>query len=604
MLNVTDNKANGTLKEILEYAWAASLSGMKANPTDAPGCDLAWNGTAWAPGSGTGLGGQVGQLSVLQGINLSKVASGVIFMVGAEKYRWNGSALSAVSAIAGDYSAGERVSEGALAAVLATSPPEGTWSEPSDAFGCRIQYKAGKWFGDFGTWASKTALTTAIGGQEARIELGSRATLPSGQVTWRGASVGWAGDPIVLDRYLRIATFGDSTADFGGPGTTDTEKMYIAFPGSGFSEFGCWQSKATLAWWQPSMMVASGGGGGQTTQQFLDRGKNAYSSTRKAMQDVLRKRPDVVLMHGGSINDYAGFSASTPQATIDAVVSRHRQCVEFFTGAGIHVIDSGTYGYSVAGPNLSAICSIIVQTNAAIKAMASQNPLWHFVDVSGVLHDGTGLYKAGVSMDNVHLNDLGGFLLGRLEKQVLDQLFVGGTSGEIIWDQQADYANYDANGPVNHSLGYGGLTVNSRTVEAGRYVVSVTVTGYENSDCTMWLDSAPTKALAAVQAGDALIFEGYIAVKDANGSEVVGLVTGNRIRIHDVTNSVSVIYDRYHGRTTGGWFSRQFSSPVAAASMGSSTQFNVGIKFPANGTYTVEFRPWRIRKYTPMNVLP
>ncbi len=192
MLNVTDNKANGTLKEILEYAWAASLSGMKASPTDAPGCDLAWNGTAWAPGSGTGLGGQVGQLSVLQGINLSKVASGVIFMVGAEKYRWNGSALSAVSAIAGDYSAGERVSEGVLAAVLATSPPEGTWSEPADTFGCRIQHKAGRWFGDFGTWASKTALTTAIGGQEARIELGSRASLPSGPVTWRGAgSGGW-----------------------------------------------------------------------------------------------------------------------------------------------------------------------------------------------------------------------------------------------------------------------------------------------------------------------------------------------------------------------------------------------------------------------------
>jgi len=285
-----------------------------------------------------------------------------------------------------------------------------------------------------------------------------------------------------LDRLLRIATFGDSTAssigvgsDVGAGANCDQERMYTPFPGSGSTEYKTWQSTATAHFWIPSLIVATGGIIGQQVQQMLDRSKAAYSATRKSLEDVDAKRPDAILFHGASINDYLGMTASTPQATIDAVVDKHRQMVEFYTSRCRHVVDSGCYGYSVAGPNLAAVCAIIVQTNAALKQLAKNNPYWHFIDTAGITHDGTSLYIPSCTSDGTHLSPTGGFWIGKAEAEILDRLFISGESGDVIWDQSVDFANAVANQPANLDLDLGGssLTVVSKSVEPSKYTVVV-----------------------------------------------------------------------------------------------------------------------------------
>jgi len=416
-----------------------------------------------------------------------------------------------------------------------------------------------------------------------------------------------------LDRLLRIATFGDSTAssigiggDVGAGANCDQERMYTPFPGSGSTEYKTWQATATAYYWIPSLIVATGGIIGQQVQQMLDRSKAAYSATRKSLEDVDAKRPDAILFHGASINDYLGMTASTPQATIDAAVDKHRRMVEFYTSRRRHVVDSGCYGYSVAGPNLAAVCAIIVQTNAALKQLAKNNPYWHFIDTAGITHDGTGLYIPSCTSDGTHLSPTGGFRIGKAEAEILDRLFISGESGDVIWDQSVDFANAVANQPANLDLDLGGssLTVVSKSVEPSKYTVVVDAQAGGNLKTWVKNLSAAGGALYNVAAGDALTCEVWVEVFDANGLPYIGCGAGMRINILDAANALGVYYDRYNGAQTNRPFVRQFSSPINGANAGSNSQLFHGVDFPDAGRYTVVFHPLRIRKYTPWNTLP
>lgn len=403
-----------------------------------------------------------------------------------------------------------------------------------------------------------------------------------------------------LDRWLRLATYGDSTADYSAGGT-DVEVSTAAFPGSGSTGVihGC--SKATISQFQPTLVVANGGIVGQNTQSFVDRGKGAYSATRKALQDVLRKFPDVVEFNGGSINDYSGMTTTTPQAAIDAVVERHRQCAEYFTSAGVHVIDAGTYGYSVPGANLSAICGIIVQTNAAIMALAAANPLWHYVEMSGVTHDGTGLFLPAATTDNIHLNQVGAYRAGYAKKTVLDTLFLTGPQGEIAWDQQSAYASATTNIP-NLALEVSNATIVTKIFRSDSALIQVVAQAGGSMSPTIY--GAGAVALLGLRSGDKLALETFIEVFDSSGAAMLGLPLTSRVYLRNSDNSVGIYFDQYQSSACGAATINTFHLPVDASALGANTYISTGITFPTTGTYTVKLRPFRIWKYTARNTLP
>ena len=418
---------------------------------------------------------------------------------------------------------------------------------------------------------------------------------------------------MAIEGYLRIATFGDSTADHGLGGNSsvcDTEKSTVAFPGTGFSEAPLWQSVVTAAYWQPSIVVANGGFIGNTVQNMLDRSKLAWSTTRKSLEDVAAKRPHLVLFHGASINDYLGMTAATPQATIDAVVTKHIQMVKYFTDQGILVIDSGCYGYSVAGPNLSAITNIIVQTNSTLKSASNNDPLWRFIDTSGITHDGTGLFIPSKTSDGTHLNAEGGYSIGEAEAAIIAEYYkIIGRGGNTLWDQQQDYANASSNLPANTTLGYtGGVTsILSQVCDPSKLVVKVRSTGADA--LRMYLTTPATKALAKIKANDALALECDYSITDVAGNPLIGYSSGLRILL---TNSAAdsnttgpyILYDRYNSRYTGRRWVRQFSTPVDASGLGpTNTQIFAGPGYPA-GDWIITFRPWRVVRYNQLNALP
>lgn len=343
---------------------------------------------------------------------------------------------------------------------------------------------------------------------------------------------------------------------------------------------------------------------------MLDRSKLAWSTTRKSLEDVDAKRAHVCLFHGASINDYLAMSAATPQATIDAVVAKHIQMVKFRTQRGTLVVDTGCYGYSVAGPNLAAICAIIVQTNATLKAAAANDPLWRFIDTAGITHDGTGLFIPDRTGDGTHLNALGGYWIGKAEAAIIaEHYIVTGRGGNTLWDQQQDYANAAANLPANRTLGYtGGVTsILSQVCDASKLTVKVRATGPDA--LRMYLSTPATKALAKIKANDALAMECDFDICDVNGVPLEGYSGGLRILL---TNSAAdsnttgpyILYDRYNSRCTNRRFVRQFSTPVDASGLGAvNTQIFAGPGYPA-GDWIVTFRPWRVVRYTTLNTLP
>lgn len=418
--------------------------------------------------------------------------------------------------------------------------------------------------------------------------------------------------PMTIYDYLRIATWGDSTADCGLGGNNsvcDIETASVAFPGSGYSESPLWQSVVTAAYWQPSIVVANGGFIGNTVQNMLDRSKLAWSATRKSMEDVAAKRPHVVLFHGASINDYLAMTSSTSQATIDAVVAKHIQMVRYFTNQGIIVVDSGCYGYSVASPNLTAVCAIIVQTNAALKAAALNDPLWRFIDTSGITHDGTGLYIPTMTSDGTHLSALGGYYIGKAEAAIIAEHYkVVGRSGNVLWDQQQDYANAVSNTPANCTLGYTGgvTTIQSQVCDASKLVVRVHATAQDA--LRMYLTTPQSKSLAKIKAWDGLAFECDYDIKDLQGNPLLGYGGGLRILLtNSADNSTTgpyILYDRYNSICTHNRWTRQFSTPVDASSLGATkTTIFGGPSYPA-GDWIITFRPWRLVRYASATIMP
>ena len=81
-----------------------------------------------------------------------------------------------------------------LSEILALTPVVQTIADATDVPGVRLEWLNGAWYGDCGfpSAAQHSALLAANAYNS--LGVGSRATLPSGPVTWRGAGAGgWVG---------------------------------------------------------------------------------------------------------------------------------------------------------------------------------------------------------------------------------------------------------------------------------------------------------------------------------------------------------------------------------------------------------------------------
>lgn len=238
---------------------------------------------------------------------------------------------------------------------------------------------------------------------------------------------------------VRVATFGDSTANFGSMGNTtaafDQEYMTFSAGAAGtvsVSNSGNkWQLSAIYPMAYP---VANGGISGENTTQMLARDNAAASATRNATQDVLGKTPDVVLFRGASINDILALnlSANATAGQLSAIVDRHKNLAyKLSSGAGL-VIDEGCAGFNAAGGvvpgNIAFVQDCVARLNQALadfyaSGSAPANIYW--LTPVGLTCSATGAFLPGYSLasDGTHLSVPAQVALAAAEKAVIDIRF-------------------------------------------------------------------------------------------------------------------------------------------------------------------------------------
>jgi len=243
-----------------------------------------------------------------------------------------------------------------------------------------------------------------------------------------GTSVSLIGGNDNAISSLRIATFGDSHADFGSYRTgavTDQQVCDISV-GTSTTTTSLTTTKWQLGRFYPAAhLVANGGIGGNTTTQMIARESAAASTTRRSILDVCNLNPDLVLLRGGSINDILAFTFPATEPQIQGVVDRHMQIVDTFISNGVYIIDEGIPGYD--GTNFANARPVLVEVNNRIKTACttsrSRLDYVKFLDPVGVTCDSTGAYLPGCTNDLTHLSYYGQFVLAQNEASILTSWF-------------------------------------------------------------------------------------------------------------------------------------------------------------------------------------
>lgn len=238
---------------------------------------------------------------------------------------------------------------------------------------------------------------------------------------------------------VRIATFGDSTANLGATSSPDTQDMTFVtapFPASGATSIGLTNmEKSALQMLYPqTYFICNAGISGDTTTGMLARDTAAASSTRKAVTDALNLKPDIVIFRGGSINDLTSVTASTWSATADTVYARHAKLLDMMLAGGVRVIDTGIYGYGdgsgATGSEPGAVRLALKKLNGLLAANAKTRiGKVYYLDPVDIVQASDGKFLSGLSNDGVHLNFTGQYLMSRLEANILTALF--GTANSV-----------------------------------------------------------------------------------------------------------------------------------------------------------------------------
>lgn len=396
-----------------------------------------------------------------------------------------------------------------------------------------------------------------------------------------------------LDRLLRISTFGDSTATLDNAGKCNRDGQTIPFPSGSITQKIPAQVAALLTK-VPCIFVGDGGIFGNTVQQMLDRSSSTYSETRKAIVDVIGTKPDLLLFHGGSINDLILLNAIATDGELDVIAGKHIAMVKEFTESGIFVLDCGVLGYSSTGvtdKKRTIVRDALLRLNQKIKTAFSDIKNAFFIDVLGVTHDATGAYLPLMSTDGTHLNAYGGNALGVVEASICNDLFAPSYVGAIKYDSQKDYANNYQGQPLKHSTSTTACTVNSKVTKNYDYTINYTTTNATNK-LTVNITSIPT-ILAALESGDVFDLSLRFGLFDENGDEF-GAEFSSRFDFFDGTNHI--YYDIETAYVVGmATASQRIKMPVAGRALNASSILTVAVSNVPVGTYSLKLKPFGFR---------
>lgn len=232
---------------------------------------------------------------------------------------------------------------------------------------------------------------------------------------------------------LKVAVFGDSTANWGTPVSPDNQDSTVVtapFPASASTtlSYPAVDKCALTYLYPPASLVGNFGVTGNTTTQMLARDQAAAGITRRAITDMINLAPDVAIFRAGSINDLLALTSASTQADVDAVYTRHIELLDRAASGITKIIDEGFFGYSPDSGTAADIAfrkAAIVSLNARYKAYAAaSNGRITFLDLAGVITAADGAYVSGVyESTGVHLNQLGAWLLGKEERAALSRMF-------------------------------------------------------------------------------------------------------------------------------------------------------------------------------------
>jgi len=537
--------------------------------------------------------------------------------------------------------------------VTQTTVPVGSKARPTDVAGCTLEMGAdGLWTGNLGTLTQAQADALVALGVMAKVKVGTPAeidgkharwtgtawqsdlivgpfadlatanawaaanpsslfngllaTAGGAQVTWSGSAwVGASSDGVMenieptkisMNRLPRGATFGDSTADCGGPsGTNGISDIEYCITSAGVQSNGNITVKGCPLFTKRRFnLVANCGRVGETTTQMLARSSIAYSNIRKSIEDVIAKKPDFVMFHGGSINDITSFDSSTPSASFSDVSNRHIKIVKRFLNAGVPVIDTGIYGYDgkggVEATKLAAIRAGIVQINSEISAEASKYKQWMFVSSEGVVST-SGAYIAGMTDDGTHLSTSGANAIGAAMATEYDKLFVClGTSAEQFTTVYSGATWANGTQPTDSPyVGPTGINVGTQTCTPQLWSIPFDVTAATNELLVLWTS---IKALLGVVAGDSLMLQIMVTVKKDGSLFPANIST--RCWIYDTVSHLNAIQHLY---ASNAYVDQQFYATVAQASMGANTRIGIALNnLPIGAGYSLELTPMVIVK--------
>lgn len=414
--------------------------------------------------------------------------------------------------------------DASLAEILSQPAAPGTRASATDIPGVNLEwmatnaYPAGAWFGDCGqpTLAQLYALPTTY------LAFGARASVLGIQYAYGAA--GWveAGGgvlaPTILSRHLRICTFGSSLATpNANVAEWDIENLNIAIPASGFLPRTMSPLGAPSLYMGRNYLVGVGGIGGNNSADMLARSIATPSSSRKSVTDIISKKPDIVLMMGGTINDIKGtIAGSDVEAVASSSFGKHEKVVNMFTSQGTYVIDMGVYGYSGGGSGDTAtIQAVAVSVNNKCKSISS--PYYRLWDVDGVMGENGGFYPANTT-DGVHLSSLGAFVAGLQQKKIIDKLFrVICGFGVVLYDGAVDWGTPTSGVPANCSI-----TPSMSSVVKVSDVEALTVTGSVDAlgqGFTFKMNKVKD-ALNLLSPGDKFFVDVNIYATDNSGNEI------------------------------------------------------------------------------------
>lgn len=404
---------------------------------------------------------------------------------------------------------------------------------------------------------------------------------------------------------LAIATFGDSTANTGT--SMDYREITPVFPVSGatVNSFSVTRA-AVLNYYPRAVYVGNCGIGGETTTQMLARDGLAYSSTRRAIADLMIMQPDVVLYRGGSINDIQGtVNNSNIESTAAAVIGRHLSIVAKMVSLGLTVIDSGIFGYGAgsaatsATPDAVRACLLLI--NAGVKSgLAQYGNKARFLETSGLTHDGTGLCYPAVTYDGVHLTPYGGEVHGAAEAALITEIF-GVSSGRSYYGQLLYGDNYTSVSAGRPTMTTGvvptGCTLNSEGVGIvdGYWAHYMDATVTASSGSLYAYVQLPVSSMG-VLSGERVGCEAGVGVSSSSGITISQKY--HRFTWYDPTNSKRYISDVSSGEesfSAGGksFFPVRHPPQKLSADMasfaGSMTRLDITVNF-ASGQIGKSFR--------------